>query len=152
MKDDVTDSAACPMPDHHADGRVRELLGTPRVIAVVGMSSRAQRPSNEVGLYLRRHGHTVIPVHPRETDIAGMRVYPDLAAIPTDAGVEIVDLFVAGPRTAPVVEQAATIGASVVWFQPGAEDPPTEDRARELGLEVFSGTCTMAEHRRLFGI
>ncbi len=151
MSDDLTDGAACPMPDRSADARVRELLGTPHVIAVVGMSSKASRPSNEVGLYLRDHGHTVIPVHPREREIDGMRVYPDLASLPADAGVEIVDLFVAGPRTAPIVEQAAAIGASVVWFQPGAEHPPTERRARELGLEVFSGTCTMAEHRRLFG-
>ena len=49
-----------------------------------------------------------------------------------------------------VLYEAARIGASIVWFQPGAEHPPSEARARELGLEVISGKCTMAEHRRLF--
>ena len=145
------EGAACPMPDRSMDGRLREILGKPRVIAVVGMSSNPARPSNEVGIYLRQQGFTIIPVHPKEKEIEGLRVYPDLLSIPEDAGIEIVDLFVAGERTAPIVEQAARIGALIIWFQPGAEHPPSEDRARELGLEVISGKCTMAEHRRLFG-
>ena len=148
---DVTDPASCPMPDRTHDQRMRELLGQPRVVAVVGMSPNSARPSHEVGLYLAEHGFTVIPVHPKALEIGGLKAYPNLTSIPAEAGVEIVDLFVGGERTAPVVEQTAQIGASVVWFQPGAEHAPTEQRARELDLEVISGSCTMAEHRRLFG-
>ncbi len=147
---DPTDGDVCPMPDRSLDTRLRELLGSPRVVAVVGMSPNRDRPSNEVGLYLRAHGFTVIPVHPKAAEVEGIRAYPDLLSIPEDAGVEIVDLFVAGKRTAPMVEQAAKIGAKVVWFQLGAEHAPSEARARELGMEVYSGKCTMAEHRRLF--
>ena len=66
-------------------------------------------------------------------------------------GPQIVDLFVAAARQGDVVEQAHAMGARAVWFQPGTENPPLEERARELGLEVVSGKCTMAEHRRLFG-
>ena len=130
---------------------MREILGKPRVIAVVGMSPNRERPSNEVGLYMQEQGFTIIPVHPKASEIEGLRAYPDLLAIPSEAGVEIVDLFVAGERTGPMVEQAAQIGAPIVWFQPGAEHPATELRAYALGLEVISGKCTMAEHRRLFG-
>ena len=145
------EGASCPMPDRDKDARVREVLGQPQVVAVVGMSPNPERPATEVALYLRDRGFTIVPVHPKATEIEGLKVYPDLASIPSDVKIDIVDLFVAGPRTAPVVELAAAIGAPIVWFQPGAEHPPTEARARELGLEVFSGTCTMAEHRRLFG-
>ena len=145
-----TDGASCPMPDRSQDLRMREILGEQRVVAVVGMSTNRERPSNEVGLYLQEQGFTIIPVHPKASEIEGLRTYPNLLAIPPEAGVEIVDLFVAGEQTGPLVEQAAQIGASVVWFQPGAEHPPAEARARELGLEVISGKCTMAEHRRLF--
>jgi uncharacterized protein len=146
---DPTDGAHCPMPDRSLDDRIRDWLGQPRVIAVVGMSPKPERPSNEVGLYLAEHGFTAIPVHPRATEIGGLKAYPDLASIPTPPAIEIVDLFVGGERTMPVVEQAAAVGARLVWFQPGAEHPPAEARARELGLEVISGPCTMAEHRRL---
>jgi predicted CoA-binding protein len=137
--------------DRGADERLRELLGQGRVVAVVGMSPKPERPSHEVGLYLRDHGFTVIPVHPKATEVAGIRAYPDVRSLPSDAGVEIVDIFVAGERNAPVVEQAAEIGAKVVWFQPGAENPAAEQRGRELGLEVFSGICPKAVHERLFG-
>lgn len=145
------EGASCPMPDRSHDARVREVLGQPRTVAVVGMSPKPERPVHEVALYLRDRGFTIVPVHPSETEIEGMKVYPDLASIPSEIAIDIVDLFVAGPRTAPVVEQAAAIGAPIVWFQPGAENPQSEARARELGLEVFSGSCTMAEHKRLLG-
>lgn len=145
------EGASCPMPDRDQDARVRQVLGQPQVVAVVGMSPNPARPSTEVALYLQERGFLIVPVHPKAAEIEGLKVYPDLASIPSDVKIDIVDLFVAGPRTAPVVEQAAAIGAPIVWFQPGAEHPETEARARELGLEVFSGTCTMAEHRRLFG-
>ena len=59
-------------------------------------------------------------------------------------------MFIAGERTGPVVEQAAEIGAKIAWFQPGAENEQAEQRARDLGLEVFSGVCPKAEHERLF--
>ncbi len=143
------DDASCPMPDRTLDDRIRTWLGQPRVIAVVGMSPKPERPSNEVGIYLAEHGFTAIPVHPKAAEIGGLKAYPDLASIPRPLEVEIVDLFVSGERTLAVVEQAAAIGAKLVWFQPGAEYPPAEARARELGLEVISGPCTKAEHMRL---
>lgn len=142
---------ACPMPSKDHEEAIRRLLGQPCTIAVVGMSPKADRPSNEVGLYLHQAGFEIIPVHPKATDIEGMKVYPDLDSIPGDVHVEIVDLFVAGERTMEPVEAAARIKAKVVWFQPGAENGPAEDRARALGLEVISGQCTKAEHQRLFG-
>jgi predicted CoA-binding protein len=147
----AAESPSCPMPDRSRDDRIREILGTPCVVAVVGMSPKKDRPSNEVALYLRDHGFTIIPVHPKEEEIEGMKAYPDLESIPADAGVTIVDLFVAGPRTMPVVEQAGKIKAPIIWFQPGTENAESEARARELGMEVISGSCTKAEHQRLFG-
>ncbi|MHC4941804.1 MAG: CoA-binding protein [Planctomycetota bacterium] len=142
---------ACPMPQGGDDAKIKSLLEKPTVVAVVGMSPKAERPSNEVGLYLHRLGFNVIPVHPKAEEISGLAVYPSLEAIPKDVQVEIVDLFVAGERTLDVVEQAAKIKAKCVWFQPGTENPTSEARARELGLEVVSGRCAMAEHQRLIG-
>ena len=148
---DQSGDACAWSPDRSGDERKRALLGTPRVVAVVGMSPKPDRPSHYVALYLKRHGFTIIPVNPTVREVAGLVAYPDLRAIPKDRQVEIVDLFVAPERTMPVVEQAAEIGANTIWFQPGAEHGPAEERARALGLEVISGACTMGEHERLFG-
>lgn len=142
-------SEACPIPKRDGDRRVGEILRAARTIAVVGMSSKPRRPSKEVGLYLRDQGYTILPVHPREKEIEGTAVYPDLESTPREPPVDVVDLFVSGEKTLGAVEQAARIGARVVWFQPGAEYEPAERRAKELGLEVISGRCTMGDHRRL---
>lgn len=143
--------ATCPMPDRERDEELRQLLGAPRTVAVIGLSPKPGRPSTDVALYLRRQGFEIVGIHPRATEIEGMAVYPDLPSIPGDVDVDIVDLFVAPARQGDIAEQAARIGAKVVWFQPGAENPGAEQRARDLGLKVYSGTCTKADHRRLFG-
>jgi len=145
------DAKACPIPPRGGDARIEEILGERRTVAVVGMSHKPDRPSYEVGLYLKEQGFKVLPVHPKAKEIAGLPVYPTLEALPSDEPVYLVDLFVAGDRTGEVVEQAAAIGAKVIWFQPGTENAVSEARARALGLEVVSGRCTMADHRRLFG-
>jgi uncharacterized protein len=147
---DSPDGASCPMPDRTRDDELRGMLGRPRVIAVVGMSPKVERPSHEVGVYLAEHGFQVIPVHPKAAEVAGLKAYPDLRSIPGDIHVDIVDLFVSGDRLLGVVDQSAEIGADVVWFQPGAEHADAEQRARAAGMKVVSGICTMAEHRRLF--
>jgi len=142
---------ACPMPSGDMDEYLREKLGKPRTVAVVGMSPKTERPSNEVGLYLKSIGFTVIPIHPMAKEIGGLKVYPTLESLPEEFKIDIVDLFVAGNRTMEAVEQAARIGAKCIWFQPGTENPDSEKRAKDLGLEVVSGRCTLAEHKRLFG-
>ncbi len=145
------EAEACPLPNRADDDRIRRILKTARTVAVVGMSSKPNRPSLEVGMYLRDHGYEIVPVHPREQAIEGIQVYCDLESIPRDRRIDLVDLFVSGEKTLPVVEQAARIGAKWVWFQPGAEYEPAERRAKELGLEVVSGRCTMGDHARLMG-
>lgn len=146
-----SNSAACPLSGRADDDRVAELLRKHRVVALVGMSPRLDRPSRMVGLYLVKQGFTVIPVHPTATQVAGLRAYPNLEAIPRNAGVEIVDVCVAAERAGAIADEAAKIGARVIWFQPGAENPTEEQRGRKIGLEVISGRCIMADFRRLIG-
>lgn len=136
----------CPLPDFSKQERVKELLKAPKKIAIVGMSPRPERPSNEVGIYFRDAGWDVYPVHPTAEIIDGMKVYASVKELPEK--MDIVDIFVAAKRQGDIVEQTVENGAPVIWFQPGAENPVFEDLAEKAGLEVHSGTCTMAEHRR----
>jgi len=153
MAGDIPDrsGAGGALPNLRQDDRIRELLGKARVIALMGMSPRLDRPSRLIGLYLSNKGFTVIPVHPTATQVAGLRAYPSLEAIPREPRVEIVDVCVSTQRAGPIADEAAAIGAKVIWFQPGAENPEAEERARQLGLEVLSGRCIMADYRRLVG-
>ena len=60
-------------------------------IAVVGMSSKAHRASYLVGDYLIQNGYEVVPVNPRETEILGLKCYPNLKDVP--GYIDIVNVF-----------------------------------------------------------
>ena len=57
---------------------IQRVLHAASTIAIVGLSSNELRASNFVGLYLKRHGYTVIPVNPREREILGETSYASL--------------------------------------------------------------------------
>lgn len=141
----------CPMPDRSQDELVKRILRESQSIAVIGMSPKPERPSQEVGLYLRDRGYRVFPIHPAAKEIEGLLVYPGLNAMPWDEKVDVATFFVTGDRATQHIEPCAKAGVHTVYFQPGAENPDAEEAARSLGLTVFSGRCIMADHKRLIG-
>ena len=126
-----------------------EILSFSRVVAVVGLSSKTDRPSYEVASYLKQQGYRIIPVNPMEKEILGEICYPDLASIPEP--VDVVDIFRRSEEVLPIVEEAIKIGAKAVWMQEGVVNGEAAARAREAGLLVIMDECMLKEHQRLGG-
>ena len=105
---------------------LRRVLGEHRTVAIVGLSADWFRPSNFVGKYLQEQGYTVIPVNPRHTELLGAKCYPDLRSIPVP--VDVVDVFRKSAECVPIAEDAAAIGAKVLWLQIGV----VNESAREV--------------------
>ena len=126
-----------------------EILSFSRVVAVVGLSSKTDRPSYEVASYLKEQGYKIIPVNPMEKEILGEICYPDLASIPES--VDVVDIFRRSEEVLPIVEEAIKIGAKAVWMQEGVVNGEAAARAREAGLLVIMDECMLKEHQRLGG-
>ena len=118
-------------------------------IAMVGLSSNPFRPSHFAAIYLISEGYDVIPVNPRETEVLGRKSYPNLSAIP--GPVEIVDIFREPAAVPPIVDEAITVGAKVIWMQLGVIHDAAAERARAAGLEVVMDRCMKIEHARFFG-
>lgn len=131
------------------DRELRALLGEARTIAVVGLSSKADRPSNDIAGYLQRHGYRIVPVNPNETAVLGERAYPTLRAIPPDVHVDVVDVFRRAEETPAVARDAVAIGAKVLWLQEGIVSADAYRIASEAGLEVIMGVCIRDTKRRL---
>ena len=130
------------------DGYIREILQKSRVIAVVGLSRKPDRPSHGVARYLQEVGYRIIPVNPNLTGVVlGEQVYPDLLSIPEP--VDLVDIFRRAEDVSPVVEEAIRIGAPAVWMQLGIMNEEAAEKAREAGLQVVMDRCTLVEHRKL---
>ena len=118
-------------------------------IAMVGLSANPYRPSHFAAMYMLAEGYNVIPVNPREKEILGRPCYPSLKDVP--GKVEIVDIFRASEDVPPIVEEAITIGAKVVWMQFGVVNYEAAGRARSAGLQVVMDHCVKVEHARFFG-
>jgi uncharacterized protein len=131
------------------DRELRALLGDAHTIAVVGLSSKPDRPSNSVAAYLQDHGYRIVPVNPNETEVLGERAYPSLRDLPEDTHVDVVDVFRRSEETPDVARDAVTIGARVLWLQDGIVNEDAYRIASDAGLEVIMGVCIRSTIRRL---
>jgi predicted CoA-binding protein len=130
------------------DGVIREILASPRTIAVVGCSPDPDRDSNRIARLLIARGHRVIPVNPRSLEILGRPSFPSLREVPEP--VEMVDVFRRSEEVASVASDAIDIGARILWLQLGVIDADAAARARAAGLTVVMDRCPAIEYRRLF--
>lgn len=137
----------------HDDAALRELLGTPRRIAVVGASENPARDSHRILVFLRSRGHDALPVNPVAESVAGIPAVPDLQAAREHWGAppEVVDVFRAPEHVPGVVEQAVAVGAPWLWLQFGVVHDAAIRRALEAGLEVVVDRCIKVEANRLLG-
>jgi predicted CoA-binding protein len=128
---------------------LRSLLGEAHVVAVVGISSKAWRPSHDVASYLQEHGYRIVPVNPNETEVLGEPAYPTLLDIPPEIRVDVVDVFRRAEHTPEVARDAVAIGARVLWLQEGIVNEEAARIASEGGLDVIMGVCIKKVRQRL---
>lgn len=124
---------------------IRRIFEECRTIAVVGLSSKTNRPSNGVAGYMRRSGYKVIAVNPNEKEVFGESAYPDLSSVPDT--IDLVDIFRRSEEAGKVVDEAIAVGAKAVWMQEGVIDRSAAQRAVEAGLMVVMDRCWLKEHR-----
>ncbi len=145
---DAKDSPSCTLrfqPDSAQEAEtITKLLTEARTIAVVGLSSRPDRPSHGVAEYLQSAGYRIIPVNPAETEVLGERAYAKLEDVPEK--IDVVDVFRRPEFVPEIVESAIRVGAKEVWMQEGVVNEPAAERARQAGLAVVMDRCMLKEH------
>lgn len=124
-----------------------EILKLSRVIAVVGLSAKPDRPSYKVASYLKETSYKIVPVNPMEKEILGEVSYPDLSSIPER--VDVVDVLRRAEDVPAIVEEAIKIRAKVVWMQEGIVNEAAAARARQAGLLVVMNKCMFKEHQKM---
>ncbi len=118
-----------------------EKLRNAKVVAVVGISPKPERPSYYTTEKLLRKGrHRVYFVNPRYAgeEIMGIKVLSSLREIPER--VDIVNVYRNPAHIEPIVQEALEIGAKVVWLQPGAENLEVVEKYRDR-IEFVYNAC-----------
>lgn len=131
------------------DAELREVLARARTIAVVGLSDKPDRDSNEVARYLRSQGYRIIPVNPLVPEVLGEASYPSVSAIPETERIDIVDVFRHSDQVPAIATEAIRREVPVLWMQLGVENADAAAAIRGAGGRAFENLCIMTQHRRL---
>jgi predicted CoA-binding protein len=124
---------------------IGEILSKSKVIAVVGLSDKGERASYRVASYLLEQGYTIIPVNPKISQWKGIPAYASLSQVRET--VDIIDIFRKSEFVSDIVDEAITLGASVIWMQLGVADEEAAKKARNAGLTVVMDRCLKIEHQ-----
>jgi predicted CoA-binding protein len=125
-----------------------DLLSTAKTIAIVGVSDKTDRPSNQVARYLLENSdYTVYFVNPLIKELFGQEVFASLADIPVK--IDIVDVFRRIEDMPEILEESIEIGAGAFWMQLGLRDEVLAEVARSAGLTVIQDKCLKIEHQKL---
>lgn len=126
-----------------------EIIKEIKSIAVVGLSDKAERDSNEVAVFLQSQGYTIYGVHPTVREVQGIKVFKNLCDI--HAEIDLVDVFLSSENLRDIVNDIILIKPKYVWLQFGAEDEKVEATLQSAGITVISGKCIMIEYLKYFG-
>jgi uncharacterized protein len=112
---------------------------TERVV-IIGASDNPERYSHKAQLLLRQHGHEVVPVHPKLSEIEGMPVVADLSMI---AGpVDTITLYVGPAISLTLKDKLIALNPKRVIFNPGTENAPLQAPLTSAGI-ACEEACTL---------
>jgi len=126
--------------------KIQAILHENSTIAVVGLSPKPIRPSNQVASYMIAAGYRIIPVNPGHDEILGQTCYPDLLSVPER--IDIVNIFRRSDQVLPIVQDAIARKAKVIWMQEGVINEEAAKLAEGSGMTVIMDRCIMVDHQQ----
>lgn len=143
------------MTSNPSDDLLKKILRETKTVACVGVSMNSVRPSYFVARYLSLRGYRVIPINPGHAGkiLFGEEIHKDLASVPDDIKLDMVDIFRRSEHVLPIVEAALEHhpGLKTIWMQIGVENAEAAELAESQGKQVVQNRCPKIEYQRLFG-
>ncbi len=132
-------------------GKIRKILETSKNVAIIGLSSNAEKESHEVGKYLQSKGYRIFPIHPKESEILGRKAYKSLdeLAESLEEPLDVVDVFRRPEQVVPHAEEAIRHSPKVFWMQLGIENQEAAKMLTAAGIDVVMNHCMKQEHEKL---
>lgn len=109
-------------------------------VVIVGASDNPERYSHRAQLMLRQHGHEVVPVHPKLTEIEGVPVVRDLTSV--TGTVDTVTMYVGTQISSGLGDALIELKPRRVIFNPGAENAELATKLKSAGISC-EDACTL---------
>ena len=132
-----------------SDEAIAQLLAQTKLIALVGVSAKPERPSHRVMQFLLDEGYEVLPINPGLAGqrLLGQTVYASLADLPTS--VDMADIFRDAASLPEVTQDVLAAGIPAMWTQLGVVHSEAEQTAIGAGLQLVVDRCPAIEIPRL---
>ena len=111
-------------------------------VAIIGASNHRQKFGNKAVRAFVRQGYTVYPVNPNETEIEGLRVFPNIREVPVRP--EQVSVYVRPEILLGLLPDIAAKSCDELWLNPGTESDEVLAEAARLGLNVIQACSIVA--------
>ncbi|HXF47951.1 MAG TPA: CoA-binding protein [Verrucomicrobiae bacterium] len=130
-----------------SDDEIVHFLKAAKRIAIVGLSSNPARPSNEVARFLLSKGYEIVPVNPQETEVLGLKAYPDLRSVP--GVIDLVDCFRRSEAVGETIDEGLSLGIKNFWLQERIRDEGRGLVIRQKWGFIIMDRCIAKEYARL---
>jgi len=121
---------------------IQQNQGSHHTVAVLGASKKPQRYSNMAVSLLKEHGHLVYPVHPLESEIHGLSVYPSLDQLPTNVTLHTLTLYIGPVHIHHEIQAILRLQPERVILNPGTESQELIDALEKAHIPYILG-CTL---------
>ncbi len=109
-------------------------------VVIIGASNNPERYSHRALLLLQKHGHVVVPVHPKLAEIEGIPVVADVVLI--TGPVDTVTMYVGSAISSGLQDKLIALKPRRIIFNPGAENAPLADALEKAGI-ACEEACTL---------
>ncbi|VAW94809.1 hypothetical protein MNBD_GAMMA22-1647 [hydrothermal vent metagenome] len=132
---------------------IKQFLQKIKIIGVLGLSPKENRPSYQVAKSLQDFSYTIIPIRPAVSEILGEAAYPDLGSLIKTANIKIdlLDVFRASQYVDDIVDQCIDLKVPALWLQDGVINHVAAQRATEAGIFTVMNRCIYRDYKSLMG-
>lgn len=115
-------------------------MDSKQTVVILGASDKPERYSHKAQLMLQDHGHEVILVSTKGSEINGVPVLPNLE--PIKEHVHTLTMYVGAKISSNMIEEIVALSPERVIFNPGTENPKLYSALKENGI-AFEEACTL---------
>lgn len=126
-----------------------KILRDVKTIAVVGVSHNSNRTSRDIASFLQSKNYRVVGVNPATPAIEGMKVFPNLEAIPFK--IDMVNVFRKSEDIEELIPSVLAIKPDYLWLQLGIRNDDAVNPVLEKGIKCIQDYCIKVEYLNCFG-
>jgi predicted CoA-binding protein len=114
-------------------------------IAMVGVSRNPKKFGFAAFRELKEKGMNIIPVNPHAEVIHGVKVYPEINALPPE--VKSLIIMTQKKETAGIVREAKSKGFKQIWIQQSSESKEALNELEGTDINYITSECILMHYK-----